>query len=242
MQPELRVSGKWPGRVTLRRGWALAHARPWNDQSPHVAALRLDRGNDRFLRRCLDWLAPHGVERVQSSAVAESQSQVWRRAGFADHLELVVFERSLHLPWPPPARPVSVEGPVDPSRLVAIDDRAFVPEWRVGRLGLAEAMEATPGGATLLAYEEGALIAFCIVGELAGTSYLQRLAVDPRYSGKGVGRDLVRAAFGWARRRGARTMLLNTQPDNHAAAGLYQSEGFRRLPSPLWVLAARPER
>lgn len=179
---------------------------------------------------------------MQSPALAEGQAGVWRRAGFSDHLELVVFERSLHRPGEQPGRTVRTERAVDPARLVAIDDEAFVPDWRVGRLGLAEAMESTPNCVTLLVEEDTDLIGFAIVGELAGASYLQRLAVHPGHGGRGVGRALVRAALGWARGSGARTMLLNTQPDNHAAARLYESEGFRLLGSRLRVLAHWPHR
>ena len=51
-----------------------------------------------------------------------------------------------------------------------------------------------------------------------------------------MGRSLVRVAARKARSDGSRVMLLNTQPDNDAALNLYHSEGYVRLPQPLWLL------
>ncbi|MDX1449576.1 MAG: GNAT family N-acetyltransferase, partial [Acidimicrobiia bacterium] len=67
-------------------------------------------------------------------------------------------------------------------------------------------------------------------------AYLQRIAVDPGDQGAGVGRTLLRGSMAWARRRGARTMLLNTQTDNEKATMLYRSERFTVLSSRLTIL------
>src|SRR5690606_14143680 len=42
VKSELRTKGHWPGVVRLRRGWAAAQARPWNDQTAELASLRLE--------------------------------------------------------------------------------------------------------------------------------------------------------------------------------------------------------
>ena len=67
-------------------------------------------------------------------------------------------------------------------------------------------------------------------------SYLQRVAVHPDHQGEGIGRSLVRASLRWGQKHGASSMLLNTQPENTAAARLYMSEGFVRLSYGLDVL------
>jgi ribosomal protein S18 acetylase RimI-like enzyme len=77
---------------------------------------------------------------------------------------------------------------------------------------------------------------FAIVGVGSIAGYLQRVAVHPDYARQGFGRSLVRAAGKWARRRGARSMMLNTQPDNESAARLYISEGFEKMLDQLTVL------
>lgn len=233
----MRVRGAWPQRVQMRRGWALAVARPWNDQTETVAALRLDRGGDRFLGMCADWLADQGVELIRSPALGEAQTDLWRRAGFSDHLELVVFERSLTDPFEVPTRRVAELASPDIPLLAAIDNRAFEPDWRVGRGGLEDALEATPGSVVLAVTDRDIPLGFAIVGEMAGVAYLQRLAVDPDHAGGGIGSSLVRSGCQWGRGRGAHSMLLNTQPENQAAAGLYLREGFVALGPRLRVLA-----
>lgn len=215
----------------------MARARPWNDQTKEIASLRLDRGGDRFVVTCCQWLAAQGVDRVLSPALAEPQLGLWRRSGFVDYLVLDVFERSLATPAAEPAKTVAVSSEPDLTRLATIDDGAFNSTWRVGREGLADAIAATPSSAVLTVEAAGVITGFVIVGESGGVAYLQRLAVEPTATGHGFGRSLVQAAIRWARARGARTMLLNTQPENRAAAQLYASEGFGLLPDRLHVLA-----
>lgn len=237
MKTDVRARGSWPGPVQLRRGWRSARARPWNDQTTQQAALRLERGNDRFLAGCVAWLTEAGVELTLSPALAQDQTGLWRRAGFRDHLYLDVFERDLTTSNPAPLHTPHPD--TDPSleELARIDDAAFDPTWRVGRGGLVDALSATPLSETLVVEEEGRLKGFAIVGAMSTVSYLQRVAVAPDQTRQGIGRSLVRACLEWARQRGARTMLLNTQPDNAAAASLYRSEGFLPLGSRLSVLA-----
>lgn len=202
-----------------------------------MAALRLDRGGDRFLDACVHWLMVRGVELTLSPALADDQTRIWRQAGFRDHLELVVFERDLATAGDPPLHRVETLADPDLALLAAIDDRAFEPVWRVGRGGLSDALSATPFSETLTVVDDGQIVGFAIVGELSSVSYLQRVAVEPSRTRQGIGRSLVRASMDWARRRGARSMLLNTQPDNQAAASLYRSEGFMSLGRKLSVLA-----
>lgn len=237
MRSEVRARGEWPGRVELRKGWALARARPWNDDSDESAALRLERGGDRFLQLCASWLTDQGAREVLSPALPGSQRDVWRRAGFAPALSLLVFERRIGRQEPEPLADIVTLDDPDLADLARVDDAAFDRRWRVGRLGLVDALEATAHAVVFAIVDGGTTIGFVIVGETTGVAYLQRLAVDPDHGGRQYGRSLVRAAIRWASRVGARTMLLNTQPDNQAAAALYRSEGFRATGSDLHVLA-----
>lgn len=223
--------------MVLRKGWALAQARPWNDQTTITAALRLDRGSDRFLRACGDWLIAHGVSTIRSPALALGQTPTWKRAGFHAHLELDIYERDLRRAVSDPTVEVIEQQDPDLAQLAAIDDEAFDETWRVGRMGLADARQATARSVVLAVVPDDEPVGFSIVGETSRVGYLQRLAVRPTVQGHGVGRSLVRESIRWARLGGARTMLLNTQPDNQASAALYRSEGFLRLPHRLQVLA-----
>src|SRR5690606_7522989 len=169
VRSELRTKGDWPGVVRLRRGWAAAQARPWNDQTVELASLRLERGGDRFLGACVQWLGERGVRRVLSRAMPDDQSSPWRRAGFENHLEFVVFEKDLRMPPSPPLHRVTVDSSPDAAALAVIDDRAFDPVWRIGQAGLADAMAATPNSVVLVVEVAGVTVGFAIVGEMAGS-------------------------------------------------------------------------
>ena len=237
MSTDVRTRGTWPGPIVLRRGFALGHARPWNDQDRNTAAIRLIRGSDGFVETCVNWLADQGVTLTRSPALMDRQTGLWRRAGFVDHLDLLVYERSVGAYRVTSNAEVHHETDPDVAIMAEIDDAAFEPLWRVGRLGLNDAMGATPISAVLTVGPKQRPVGFVIVGVSTEVAYLQRLAVFPGHQGQGLGRSLVRASLRWAARSGARTMLLNTQPENRRSAALYVDEGFRLLDTRLRVLA-----
>jgi ribosomal protein S18 acetylase RimI-like enzyme len=57
-------------------------------------------------------------------------------------------------------------------------------------------------------------------------AYLEELYVSPASRGRGLGRALLEAAMGTARRRGAARMEIGTSEDDTAARALYESAGF----------------
>jgi [ribosomal protein S18]-alanine N-acetyltransferase len=228
------VKGNWPGALVLRSGWSKALARPWNDHE-FSASLRFERGSADFVRACTESLFALGAPRVYSAPVHRSGMGLWERAGFVPDRQLVLMERSL-------ARPSSLaDPPLDIAtglveEVVAIDELSFAPDWQIGRLGLEDALTATVRSRLLVPRDDPA--GFSIVGVTGSTAYLQRIAVDPARQGNGLGRRLLRESMRWARTAGARSMLLNTQPDNERAIALYRSEGFEMLADRLTVLRA----
>jgi ribosomal protein S18 acetylase RimI-like enzyme len=104
---------------------------------------------------------------------------------------------------------------------------------------MCEAMAATPRAVLhVVRNAGGGLAGFAVSGAGTSIAYLQRLAVDPRSQGRGIGRSLVRSSARWAKRMGSRVLMLNTQIDNDGAIALYESEGFVALKDPLAVLKA----
>lgn len=228
---QVSVRGDWPGLVTLRSGWWKAIARPLNDESSE-AAIRAERASSDFLARCAATLIDLGSTGVHSPPLMRGADRMYRAAGFAAHVELSLLEADLRSA-PRDVDGVRLASNAEQDRAVEVDRRAFEGEWRVGRLGLVDALSATPDS-VMLWLEHGA--GFSIVGVSAEIAYLQRIAIDPDEQGAGLGRLLLRGSMAWARRRGARTMLLNTQTDNEKATMLYRSESFDVLPSRLTIL------
>jgi [ribosomal protein S18]-alanine N-acetyltransferase len=223
--------GDWPGLVTLRAGWWKGVARPLNDDSVD-AVLRVERASTEFVRRCATTLIDMGARSVHSPPTMRGSDKMFRTAGFEHHLELLLLERDLRRNVPT-VEGVRTSTDEDRRQAVRIDSLAFEGDWRVGELGLADALGATPDSIMLtLDGGEG----FAIVGVSNEISYLQRIAVEPESQSAGLGRLLLRSSMAWARSRGARTMMLNTQLDNERATHMYRSESFTVLPNRLSIL------
>jgi len=55
---------------------------------------------------------------------------------------------------------------------------------------------------------------------------LSKMAVDPRYRGRGIGRRLLEHAIGQARAMGAKSIFLGSSTKLPAAVHLYETLGF----------------
>lgn len=230
--------GTWPGSISLRKGWARAEARPWNDAISD-ATLRLMRGGSGFIEACTSQLYEIGAPAVLSSPLAPSARRPWEQAGFSDHLDLALMRLSLDGTLPGPQHLVVRWDDYDLTEMLRIDRSAFPEFWRFDRAGLAESTQATSSASVYVIRDgESGITGYAVVGYGKAISYLQRVAVDPRWQGSGMGRSLVRATARSAKRHGSRALLLNTQFDNRPALNLYESEGFVTLPETLAVLKA----
>ena len=178
-----------------------------------------------------------GAPRVLSPPLPASAQSIWRQARFETSVELALLRLELDRS-PGSIDHLVKEGSLDDlDEALRIDDAAFDPFWRMDRRGLLEAIEATPVTRILVVHGEGSrLAAFAVLGFGSALAYLQRIAVDPQWQGRGIGRSVVRSCIRVARARGSRAILLNTQVDNGPALNLYAAEGFVTMREPLEVL------
>lgn len=233
---KMTMRGSWPGALTLRRNWARAEARPWNDAHPD-ASLRLVRGGGGFLGACAEHMFELGVPSVLSPPLPPTARNSWVAAGFEPDLDLALMRLSLEEQPSCPNHLVVDGEPLGRNALLDIDRAAFSDFWRFDINGLGEAIEATSNSDILIIRDQdGGAAGFAVVGFGSAIAYLQRVAVHPDWQGEGMGRSLVRAAARRARASGARVMLLNTQFDNEPAIELYTSEGFVLLPEALTLM------
>ncbi|MGL4325678.1 MAG: GNAT family N-acetyltransferase [Beijerinckiaceae bacterium] len=86
----------------------------------------------------------------------------------------------------------------------------------------------SPAQMVLVAVQDQALAAACIIGFRAGSdkARLSSIAVVPDFTGRGVGRELLIAAEHHARQRGACAMRLEVRADNAAAIRMYERSGY----------------
>jgi GNAT superfamily N-acetyltransferase len=121
----------------------------------------------------------------------------------------------------------------DRARVLAIDQAAFDPFWRLDDDALEDAVRATPS--TRFRMDRSGC-GYALTGRAGDRGYLQRLAVDPGQQGAGIGSALVVDGLWWLRRWRVREALVNTQIGNERAIVLYERLGFRRRTDGLAVL------
>jgi len=232
----MRVRGEWPNPIVIRKGWARAVARPWN-RSRTDAHLRLERGAVGFLREATDLVLSLGASAVISPPLLAGTQAIWRTAGFEPYTSLSLLRRVLDGDEAV-ADTLRIVTDTEWRRVPAIDAAAFGETWKAGLPALLEALTSASTSAILGVDdpETATLAGYVIVARSAETGYLQRIAVDPAFHRRGMGRALTRAAHTWCRRKGARSIILNTKPENEAALSLYLSEGYRVLPERLELL------
>jgi ribosomal protein S18 acetylase RimI-like enzyme/predicted transcriptional regulator len=89
------------------------------------------------------------------------------------------------------------------------------------------------GGSVIMALMDNEAVGTVAVKPLNDSRWeLLKLAVDPKHRGKGIGERLTREAMIRARKRGARTLYLETSRILEPAVRLYQKLGFKEIERP----------
>ena len=226
----LRV-GPWRG------DHRIAYLAPTPGRPPDVAAIR----------ECVANLRGQGYVSVLTSALSPSEQRPFLSSGFNVHEHLHLLRHPLDRSAPNPSIGGDDHRPHEPATtrrgrrrdreaVLDVDHLAFSPFWRFDRAGLDDARNATPVSRFRVATQAGTVIGYAVTGRAGPISYLQRLAVHPGAQRRGIATMLVTDALHWAARRGARTMLVNTQEQNHPAVALYERLGFLLEPDGLDVL------
>ncbi len=230
------------GVDVVRRGPERVRVGPWRgDRSTahltpmgEAPALSAD-----MVRHCCTLLAERGYRRVVTGALAVPEQRSFLEDGFVVEEELHLLAHDLQglpdaVPSPPGAR-LADGRRWHRARTLAVDAAAFPSFWRLDASGFEEAMEATPHSRFRIV-RDGPIVGYAIAGRAGSRGYLQRLAVDPRRAGRGIGSALVIDALRWMRSRRVRRAVVNTQVANERALALYLRLGFHLQPSGLAVL------
>lgn len=102
----------------------------------------------------------------------------------------------------------------------------LVVPWNDPRKDIARKVEADPEGFLVLEWE-GAVAASVMAGYDGHRGWINYLAVDPVYEGKGLGRRLMAAAEQLLRQRGCPKINLQIRRSNQQAIGFYRAVGFQ---------------
>ena len=177
-----------------------------------------------------------GYDSVLTSAVSARESAPFVDAGFVVHERLHLLALDLDGMPAPPELPLTKAARRDRSAVLELDDLSFDGFWRLGTVGLKDALDATPSSRFRIGRDGDRVIAYAITGVAGRFGYLQRIAVHPDTRRQGWGNALVADALTWVWRHGATRAYVNTQLENTSALALYQSFGFEVLPAGLCVL------
>ncbi len=225
---------------TLRFGDAWARIGPWRGGG-HIAHLVVAPDaplSGAAVLDCVERARAAGYDEVLTSAMGPTEGEPFVEARFTVRERLHLLTHEMGDEPRPPELPVTRATRRDRPAVLALDDLAFTTFWRLGALGLRDALDATPirQFRATRSDTEPVLTGYAITGRAGNQGYLQRIAVHPSARRLGLGRALVTDAMHWLWRQGVVRSYVNTQLENQAALALYESFGFQVLPAGLAVL------
>ena len=162
---------------------------------------------------------------VAKGNVNEMAENAMVDAGFHEIDSLLLLQLDLVESDVPSRRVTGIAGRGPTRRLTAarladaaaVDQAAFGTGWSNDTASLDAIREATPSHRSRMIGDGGDLRGFAISGRAGTRGYVQRVAVDPDFQRRGLGRLLVSDALTWMGRHHVRTVLVNTASDNAAA-------------------------
>jgi [ribosomal protein S18]-alanine N-acetyltransferase len=121
-------------------------------------------------------------------------------------------------------------------QIVTVDERAFPSLWRHPLPIMQAAYDQA--GYTSVAKIGDEIVGYQLSTLTSSSAHLARLAVDPHFQNRGVGRSLVNDLFHFCVEAGVEELTVNTQSDNAFSLALYRKMGFS--PSgekyPVWII------
>jgi ribosomal protein S18 acetylase RimI-like enzyme len=227
-----RAVPEWDTRARIGATWALVRSRDVDPGSVHLQVVAPGDVTVDGVRALCETLADRSVHRVMTSAMSPDEAAPFLDAGFRVRAALDLLRRSLLEPIP---RGAPTRRARDRQAVLELDHLAFGADGFDGA-ALDAALHATTAVRLRVVADGSRQQGYAITGAAGRRGYVQRLAVHPDARRQGVATALLVDGLRWARRRGAREAVVNTNRENASARSLYESHGFVDLPTGLLVL------
>lgn len=224
-KPPFILIGNWRDREDIAAIW---HIRAKGDEKE-----RLVLG---AARECV----VEGAEMLVTKLLDEREAKEFGRWGFGEACKITLLEKQLSGEPPPPRYKNGIEIVHFKKRamdtVLKIDAAAFDEFWRLDARTFEAIAQSCFHNVLLLARKEGEILGYIIGGSNGRLGYLQRLGVDLRHQGQGVGELLAASLLHDLCRLGATVAMVNTQAYNQPALNLYRSLGFRIIPGDRFIM------
>lgn len=228
---------------TLRVGRNRLRLRPWAGEPGTGLLILLTPGStvsDAAVAASIDSAVAQGYLRVRTSALSQIEAEPFVRAGFQPCQQLALLTRTIQGGLGERNGSIAIRRARrrDHPSVLALDQAAFEPNWRLDQAGLNDALRATPFRHFRVVRSDVDKVVggYAISGRSGPAGYLQRLAISPDRQGQGAGAALVMDGLRWMARWGATHVWVNTPEHNTGALRLYRSLGFEQVPPSLQVL------
>lgn len=193
---------------------------------------------DDVISRWLGEVREMGFASVRTGAVGPGITRRLSALGFAgvQDLELLSTDLTTVPASAAGARRIRMVTRCRMDAMLAVDRRSFPAGWNMDAAMFRDARRATAHSALWVAHVGSDTVGFVLAGRTAANGYVQRLAVDPSRRRNGCALALLAAAHAWMRGSGCSVAMVNTEPSNTPALGLYRRFGYVALPYRLQVL------
>jgi ribosomal protein S18 acetylase RimI-like enzyme len=224
-KPPFILIGNWRDREDIAAIW---HIKARGDEKE-----RLVLG---AARECLD----EGAEMLVSRLLDEREAREFGRWGFGEACKIILLEKQLREEPAPPRQKNGIEivhfKKKAMDTVLKVDAAAFDDFWKLDARTFEAIAQSCYHNVSLLARREGEILGYIIGGSNGRLAYLQRLGVDLRHQGQGVGEFLAASLLHDLNRHGATVVMVNTQAYNQAALNLYHSLGFSIIPGDRFIM------
>ncbi len=182
-----------------------------------------------LLEHARNWLRSQGVTQLFSLATSEWFENLLLAAGFyvQNHLvSLATRQISGSTPEPHPELEIRPMRWGDWPEVWELDQLCFAPPWQLNQDSLKKCYQTSEYAS--LATFEGKPIAYQVTTRFLDNLHLARLAVLPRFRGRGIAKSLLFDLSVHFEDNRYELISVNTQADNRSSLRVYEALGFKQ--------------